>query len=575
MPQALFLNSAKTFVVDAIRGVVATTDDIAWHAEPGYLTRRAPLPSGQVALLSGGGSGHEPMHAGFIGRGMLTGVCPGLVFSSPNALQVRAATRAVDAGGGVLHIVKNYTGDVLNFAIARDLVAEDGIDVDHVLVDDDVASDREHGPGRRGTAATVVVEKVCGASAERGADLAAVAELGRRTVRNSRSMAVALRPCTLPGADAPSFDLPDGEIELGIGIHGERGIERIPLLAAHDLIPRLVDPILGSLDLTRGDPVIALVNGLGGTHPLELQLLFAELADYLADKGIEIRRTMVGSMVTALNMAGASITLVRCDDEMLELWDAPTDAPGWPNAPTGEFAGVAPKSDVQFRSAVAAGKDLAKETERTDALDRASVGRWIGTFVEKVLAEEPNLTDLDRRAGDGDFGNNMVAALDHVDIQNVREAYSPATVFESVSDCFLGHAGGTSGALFGIWFREFYRAAATDGVNLAVISTAARLGLDVICNLGGAQPGDKTMIDAIDPAVTALEGAVAAGATLADGLTDAADAATQGAEGTASIIAKRGRASYVGEAARGVVDPGALVVSWFFGEAARAARDQN
>ncbi|MFE5706965.1 dihydroxyacetone kinase subunit DhaL, partial [Rhodococcus koreensis] len=369
-------------------------------------------------------------------------------------------------------------------------------------------------------------------------------------------------------------DLPEGQIELGIGIHGERGTDRVDALPAAELVRRLTDPVLDSLGVQRGESVIAIVNGLGAAHPLELQLLFGELADHLAERGVAIRRSLVGSFVTALDMDGASVTLVRCDDELLDLWDAPTAAPGWPNAPAGEFRGIADRSAVQFRSDVASREDEPEVSGTADTLGRAAVGAWFGAFVEKVLAEEPNLTDLDRRAGDGDFGTNMVAALDHVDVAGIRDRYSPATVFESLSDAYLGHAGGTSGALFGVWFRQFYRAAvdAPQGLDTKAIAAAARAGLDTIQELGGAQPGDKTMIDAVDPAVTALESAVEQGKNPADALAEAADAAGHGAEATAGITARRGRASYIGEAARGVVDPGALVLSWFFAEGAQAAR---
>ncbi|WP_200176097.1 dihydroxyacetone kinase subunit DhaK, partial [Tomitella cavernea] len=341
MAHTQFVNSPKSFVADAIRGLTACTDDLAWHADPGYLTRRTPPERGRVAVLSGGGSGHEPMHAGFIGRGMLAGACPGLVFTSPNALQIDAATRAVDAGAGVVHVVKNYTGDVLNFRIAADLARERGVAVEHVLVADDVASDKGTdeagepvGPGMRGTAATIAVEKICGAAADRGDDLAAVAALGRRVADGARSMAAALRPCTLPGADEPSFDLPEGQIEIGIGIHGERGTERRDAMPARDLVRLLADRILASLRPADGDRLIAVVNGLGASHPLELHLLFGELHDHLAHRGLVVARSLVGSFTTALDMAGASITLIRCDDEILELWDAPTEAPAWPNAPS-------------------------------------------------------------------------------------------------------------------------------------------------------------------------------------------------------------------------------------------------
>lgn len=549
----MFSNSPRTFVADALRGFVAATDDIAWHADPGFLTRRYRISDGQVALLSGGGSGHEPMHAGFIGSGMLTGACPGLVFTSPNALQVHEASKAVDSGGGVVHIVKNYTGDVMNFRIARELLEEDGIVADVILVDDDVASESEDGPGRRGTAATIVVEKVCGAAAERGDDLKAVVALGRRTAENARSMAVALNPPTLPGADGPSFELPSDEIELGIGIHGERGTDRVAELPAQEIVAKLAEPIVDSLGLSSGESVIAVVNGLGATHPLELHLLFGELSEYLSGKGIEITRSLVGSFVTALNMGGASITLVRADEEMLELWDAPTDAPGWPNAssrgakPVGERGGFGPTytpADTGDRSAF--------------------VSEWIGTWAERVLDEEPALTELDRKAGDGDFGTNMVAALGQLDLDSLKESYSAATVFEAVSEAYLGHSGGTSGALFGIWFRQFYRAFLDAEPDTAAIAAAARAGMDSITELGGARVGDKTMVDAIAPAVDALE---------KDGgtLQAAADAAKTGAESTKDITANRGRASYVGEAARGVVDPGALVMAWFFEAAAGAA----
>ncbi len=554
----MFVNSAKTFVSDALRGLVASTADIVWHSDPGYLTRRDPLPAGRVALLSGGGSGHEPMHAGFIGEGMLAGVCPGLVFTSPNALQVHEASKAVSVGGGVLHIVKNYTGDVMNFRIARELLHEDDIDSDFVLVDDDVATETNDGdgPGRRGTAATVVVEKICGAAAQRGDSLASVTALGRKVAANARSMAVASKPGTMPGSDEPSFDLPDGEIELGIGIHGERGTERVPTMPAQDIVAALTQPVIDSLGLERGDSVIAFVNGLGATHPMELQLLYGELAEYLADKGIDIARPLVGSLVTALTMAGASITLVRVDDEMLELFDAPTSAPAWPNAHAhgesvlGERGGFGPSF----------------EPTENDSAREELVSTWMSSWIERVLAEESELTDLDRRAGDGDFGINMEAALSQLDQASLRESYSARTVFEAVSEAYLGHAGGTSGALFGIWFRQFYRNLGS--VDLESVTAAARSGLDSIQELGGASVGDKTMVDAIAPAVDALEAAT----DLAEGLRAAARAASDGAESTGELTANRGRASYVGDAARGVIDPGALVMAWFFEAASDAVR---
>lgn len=328
-----FLNQPRTLVTEALEGMAAAYPrSLRWVPSPGYLVRADAPREGKVGIVSGGGSGHEPLHTSFVGPGLLDAACPGAVFASPNALQIRGATQAVEAGAGVLHVVKNYTGDVLNFRIAADLVSEDDIPVESVLVADDVATDTgEKGPGRRGTAAVVAVEKVCGAAAEAGMDLPGLAALGQRVADSSRSMALALRACTHPGKDRPSFDLPEGEVEFGVGIHGERGRKRVPMAPAGELVEMLSEPVIESLGLNTGDRVIAIVNGLGSTHPLELNLIFGQLHSLLSRRGIEVERSLTGTVVSALDMAGASITLVRADDEILRFWDAPATAPGWPS----------------------------------------------------------------------------------------------------------------------------------------------------------------------------------------------------------------------------------------------------
>lgn len=333
MTSQQFLNQPKTLVAEAVEGLAAAHPrSLRWVPSPGFLARADPPRAGKVGVVSGGGSGHEPLHTGFVGPGLLDAACPGSVFASPNALQIREATRAVHSDSGVLHVVKNYTGDVLNFRIAADLVSEDDIPVESVLVADDVATDTgDRGPGRRGTAAVVAVEKICGAASEAGVPLPELAALGRRVADSARSMALALRPCTPPGRDRPSFDLPEGEIEFGVGIHGERGRKRIPVAPAGELVDTLSAPVIESLGLGTGDRVIAIVNGLGSTHQLELNLLFGELHKLLSQRGITVERNLVGTVVSALDMAGASITLVRADDEMLRYWDAPATAPGWPS----------------------------------------------------------------------------------------------------------------------------------------------------------------------------------------------------------------------------------------------------
>ncbi|MDO8213135.1 dihydroxyacetone kinase subunit DhaK [Conexibacter sp. CPCC 206217] len=326
-----FINDQQHHVREALEGLaLANPQLLRYVPEPGFVERAVPATGQKVGLVSGGGSGHEPLHTGFVGVGMLDAAVPGAIFSSPTAIQVEAATRAADHGGGVLHIVKNYTGDVMNFNIAAELVATDGIAVERVLVDDDLATERTDGdgPGRRGTAAVVAVEKICGAAAERGASLADVAALGRRVADGARTMALALASLAHPGESQPSFELGPDEVELGVGIHGERGRGRVPFGTAHELERQLTEPLIDALGLAEGDRVIVIVNGLGATHPLELSVLFRELSAHLGEHRIAVARALVGSYVTALDMAGASVTLVRADDEILDLWDAPVRTPG-------------------------------------------------------------------------------------------------------------------------------------------------------------------------------------------------------------------------------------------------------
>ncbi len=324
-----FLNDPRSLVDDALAGLArAYPELLRVNADPWYVTRARPA-TGKVALLSGGGSGHEPLHTGFVGTGMLDAAVPGAVFASPAAFAVEEATRAVDGGAGVLHVVKNYTGDVLNFGLAAESAGEDGIAVQTVIVDDDLATDSsDGGPGRRGTAAVVAVEKICGAAAERGADLGEVAALGRRLVQRSRSLAVALSGGTHPGARRPSFELAESEMEFGVGIHGERGIGRRPLVTAAELAPMLLEPLLEATGTGRGDEVIVIVNGLGSTHELELLTVFGELARCLDGRGVRLARALVGSYVTSLDMAGCSLTLVPADDQVLSLWDDPVRTAG-------------------------------------------------------------------------------------------------------------------------------------------------------------------------------------------------------------------------------------------------------
>jgi phosphoenolpyruvate---glycerone phosphotransferase subunit DhaK len=319
------LNDPADAVKDALSGMAAAHGDLLRVDEEARIIVRADAPrQGKVALVSGGGSGHEPLHGGFVGRGMLDAACPGEVFTSPVPEQMLAATQAVDGGAGVVHLVKNYTGDVMNFKMAAQDAADEGIAVESVLIDDDVAvQDSLYTAGRRGVGATVLAEKIAGAAAERGDDLAAVSGLARRVNERSRSFGIALSSCTPPAAGKPIFELGEGEMEVGIGIHGEPGRRRAPLGTAAEIAELLVEAVLTDRPLDAGTSVLAFVNGMGGTPQLELYLLYGEVDRRLRAAGLEPARRLVGSYITSLEMAGASLTLLELDDEMTALWDAP------------------------------------------------------------------------------------------------------------------------------------------------------------------------------------------------------------------------------------------------------------
>lgn len=319
------INSASDVLAEALRGIAAAEPSLRVDQTQRVVYRAQPKEEGKVALVSGGGSGHEPMHSGFVGTGMLDAACAGEIFTSPTADQVVAATEGVDRGAGVLHIVKNYTGDVLNFEMAAEI---SGAEVASVVVADDVAvKDSTWTAGRRGIGGTVFVEKLAGAAAEEGRSLAEVAEVARRVADGCRSMGLALTSCTVPSAGKPTFDLPDDEIELGVGIHGEPGRQRVPMMTAKEAAAALVEPILADLDFT-GAPVLALLTGLGGTPLIEQYLVYGEIASLLDEAGVTVARSLVGDYVTSLDMAGCSLTLLRGDDELVRLWDAPVATVG-------------------------------------------------------------------------------------------------------------------------------------------------------------------------------------------------------------------------------------------------------
>lgn len=539
---------------EALGGLVAAHPCAQWHDEGfvGLVLDDATKGEQRVAVISGGGSGHEPMHAGFIGSGMLDAACPGLLFTSPNAVQIGAATEWADRGKGVVHVVKNYTGDVMNFTVAANNA---DVEVAQVLVDDDVATeiDNDDSPGRRGTGATVIVEKVAGAAAARGDDLQSVAEVAQRAADQSRSMAVALQPGHSPTSDRATFDLADDQIEIGVGIHGEPGVERRDIagaqLTAAALVEELLDGILASLGNPSGD-VMLFVNGLGGTSQLEQDLVFGEALTQLTDRGLKVRRGMRGTLVTSLNMAGISLTLTVLDEELIELIDASTAAPAWPGT----------VNDPEYAEA--------RMVDDEAQPDSGEENTWLTRFVERLGASYDDLTALDREAGDGDFGQNMEAAFGDV-VTPVRG--TDADVLNFFAHRMLVRAGGTSGAVLGTFFHQMADAFAgvdsreANGDAFAkALTEGLQSGVDAITQLGGAKEGDNTLVDALAPAARAAKDATG---SVDEVLAQVFAPAVEGAKATRGMQATKGRASYLGESAKHVPDPGAIAVTWLFGEA--------
>ena len=323
------INAPDNLVADALLGLAEATTELQIDHKNRIIYRAEPKQKGRVALISGGGSGHEPLHGGYVGLGMLDAACAGEVFTSPTPDQMLAATKQVDTAAGVLYIVKNYTGDIMNFEMAAELAtSETGINVLSVVTNDDVAvQDSLYTAGRRGVGVTVLLEKIVGAAAEEGQDLSTLSTLARDINNNGRSMGIALTSCTVPAVGKPTFDLPDNEMEIGIGIHGEPGRHRLPLGTAREIAEQLVEPILADFNFT-SRPVIVMLNGMGASPLIELYLMYGEVAKILKRSGINVARNLIGNYITALDMAGCSVTLLSVDDQMIKLWDAPVKTLG-------------------------------------------------------------------------------------------------------------------------------------------------------------------------------------------------------------------------------------------------------
>jgi dihydroxyacetone kinase len=552
------INNPSTVVEEMVDGLAAVYPGLRRLAGHTVLVRAdiPDIPLRRVALISGGGSGHEPAHAGYVGRGMLSAAVAGDVFTSPNPDAVLAAVRATAGPAGALFVVKNYTGDRLNFGLAAELARAEGIPVETVLVADDVALAASAGhAGRRGLAGTILVHKIAGAAAEAGATLSEVAAEARTAAAAVRTMGVALSPCTVPAAGKPSFTLSETEIELGLGIHGEPGVRRGPLEPVDALVARLLGAILGDMALVSGSRVALLVNNLGATPTMELAVAARAALALLERQAIAVERVYLGTFLSALEMAGLSLSVLPIDDKRLARLDAPTDAPAWPNAASRPRQRVTASSETVIRSAL---RLTPPQTPVGKALENA-----ILAMTQTLIDAAPRLTELDQVVGDGDLGLSLDRGARAV--QQGLAGYPldhPAATLHELALTLQRSLGGTSGPLYAAFL---VRAAATlgkgGGADARSWAAAFRAGCAAVADLGGAAAGDRTMLDALIPAADAFAAAVNAGQATTAAVRAAASAAAAGARSTAKMIARRGRSSYLGERVLGHPDPGAEAIA--------------
>ncbi|POR51123.1 homodimeric dihydroxyacetone kinase [Paraburkholderia eburnea] len=558
------VNQPSDVVREMLEGIALQAPHIVILGDENVLVRRdIPEPKARaVALISGGGSGHEPAHGGYVGAGMLSAAVCGEVFTSPPTDAVLAAIRATAGPRGALLIVKNYTGDRLNFGLAAELARAEGIPVEVVTVADDVAL-RAHAEKhqRRGIAGTVLIHKTAGAAAARGAALDVVAATARDAAANLGTMGVALDGCTLPGVAQSSFTLADDEIELGLGIHGEKGVERSAPLPADALTEALLVNILEDLAIKRGERVVLLVNGLGATPQMELDIVLRAAYASLRRREVRVERAWVGTLLSALNMPGCSISLMRVDDSRLALLDAATEAHAWPGK-----GRINPTIRLEVVSHAVHEDSIAKPLDASRAAWAARAKAALDAVAQALVQNEARLTELDALAGDGDLGASMHRAADAAAALPVDALGAAPQALGALGASLRRAIAGSSGPFYATALLRASRVLAdTPEPTPQQWARAWRAAIEAISELGGAKAGDRTMLDALTPAVEAFEDALKKGQAVQQAWGAAVLAAEQGAQATAHMHPRAGRASYLGKRAIGAPDGGAVAVACWLG----------
>jgi ATP-dependent dihydroxyacetone kinase len=546
------INDTGAVVCEMLEGIVDSSAHLAL-LDGSAVVVRAGLPAPEarkVAVISGGGSGHEPAHAGYVGSGMLSAAVAGDVFTSPSTDAVLDAIRAAAGPAGAVLIVKNYTGDRLNFGLAAEIASAEGIPTEVVVVADDVAlRDTVSPERRRGIAGTVFVHKVAGALAEQGADLASVVDGARKASTRIGTMGVGLSSCTVPAVGKPGFALGDDEIELGLGIHGEKGVARGPMQTADALVDEMLGTIGAELALQPGERVVLLVNNLGATTAMELAIVARRALAHLRNAGLVVERVWSGPLLTALEMAGVSLSVMRVDDAVLNLLDSGTDAPAWPG--TGKIA--------EQRQTIARPAEITSEAEPMGPLGPL-LANAVASVSKALRAGRDHFTELDSRSGDGDLGISMERAAEAMAALPPEALGTPHSALLSLSRTLRRAIGGSSGPFYAVGLSRAGRRLA------GIAQPSPRDWLDAFAaavegveELGGAKAGDRTMVDALRPALEALRQQVEAGQRIE--LSAVAAAAGKGAEETANMAPRLGRASYMGARAVGSPDGGAVVAA--------------
>ena len=552
-------NDPTEFADEFIEGFVAANRSTV-RAVPGGVVRATAVPDGQVAVIIGGGSGHYPAFGGLVGQGLAHGAAMGNIFASPSAQQVHSVAKAAEHGGGVLLTYGNYAGDVLNFDAAQDRLRAEWIACETVLVTDDISSAPASERGkRRGVAGDLCVFKIAAAAAERGDDLAEVVRLARAGNERTRSLGVAFGGCTLPGADGPLFQVPSGRMAIGLGIHGEPGLSEVPVPTADGLAELLVGELLRDLpegvDTPSGQRVVPILNGLGSVKYEELYVVYRQVGRLLADAGAEVIDPQVGEFCTSLDMAGASLTLLWLDQELEPLWTAPADTPAFR---CGTVAAAAVVDPAEIETDPAEEIPPATEDSRAAAVIIESALAAALAVIEDAVAD---LGRLDAVAGDGDHGIGMqrgARAGRSAAAAALAAGAGAGTLLTAAADAWADRAGGTSGALWGVTLRALgERLGDADPVTGAAVVEAVAAARDGVIGYGGAELGDKTMVDALIPFVDTLAVAVGEGADLPAAWHRAAEAAVSAAAATAELLPRKGRARPHAEKSLGSPDPGA------------------